>query len=394
MKHFVILAMLFCGVFAEAQTLNNISSSLTVYVYPPRNRINWSTPKSTANSIINMEVAAALLANEDVEFVSEFGERGTMSSTYRSTMGHTISHIQCILPNGRQYNKWTSFTGQNYGKADRQELIDRKLGAGVLFHEYVDGEVIAGDENPLRLTFYNGEPTYYGDVRPRYLQFEVTAQGCAEIQKMVSFFEGFHHPPMSLDQLEQMPEHQRLFFSAQLDPYATYLERQSNPYSRVGGGCAPYGAALMKIAGRYKPELESFFSRPVTISERLIGGIVDPYTGRIREVSIPEITKGPLGDHWTYQGYNNRYLSLYDPHMIWDFIGNLMQCSAKPGQCNAAVSAWMNTQSGFSRGQQQVFRARYMAVIGPKVGPNGKPTERIEKFAEQPVDGMIWRLGR
>lgn len=380
--------------FAHAQApLNNVASSLTVYVYPPRHRINWSTPKSTINDMINMEIAASFARNDEVEFVSDFNEPGTMSSSYRSTMGHTISHVQCTLPNGQYFDRWTSFTGQNYGKADKVELIDKKLGAGVLFYDYIDGAIIAGQENWKRLAFYQGESTNVGPVRPRYFQLEITSRACAGIKDMIAFFEGFHFAPgTTLDQLEQLPDHERLFFSAQLDPYETYLQRKTNPYARVGGGCAPYGAGLIKMAGRYQNIFESFFRRPLTVSERLIGGIVDPYTNRIREVTIPELTRGRLGDSWIYQGYDNRYLSLYDPQLIWDFVGHLMQCSATPGRCNAAVEAWMSSQSGFSRGQRQVFQEKYMAVIGPKTGPSGKPTERIEKEVIQPVDGMVWRL--
>lgn len=377
MRHFASLTVVYLFAlvnFAHAQHLNNISSYLTIYVYPPRTRIDWSTPKTAASNMINMEIKAYLASNQDINFVSDFGEHGTMSSDYRSTMGHTIGYISCLLPNGQRYTRWTSFTGQNYGKDDRQKLTD-KLGAGLLFYEYIDGEVLAGAENPLRITYYNGETTREGVIRPRYLQLEVTPKACADLRALVTFFEGFHHPPMSLDQLEQLPESQRVYFSAQLDPFETYLQRQSDPYARVGGGCAPYGAALIKMSGRYQPEFETFWRRSVTISERLIGGVIDPYTGRMREVTIEDITKGPLGDSWIHPRYDNRYLSLYDPQLIWDFVGHLMHCSANPGQCNYAVSAWLNAQAGLTPGQQSMFRSEKFNFV-------------------QPVQGMVWRLSR
>lgn len=389
-KSMMLLAAM-CGCLtAHAQSLNNLSSSLTIYVYPPRQRINWSTPKSTINSMLKMQLDAEMMANDEVEFTSDFGEPGTISSSYRSTMGHTIGHISCVLPNGRRYEKWTSFTGQNYGKADKAIILEKKIGAGVLFHDFIDGEVIAGAENSKRVNFYQGGKENGTINRPRYLQMEVGALSCMNIKGMVDFFESFHHPKMSLPDLEKLPPEKRIFFSAHLDPYESYLARLADPRAKVGGGCAPYGAALMKIAGIYQPALERFFRRPLAVSERLIGGIVDPATGKLREVPLGELMFGKLGDHWTYAGYANRQVNLYDPQLIYDFIGQLMTCE-DTGRCTPEVAQWMNAQTDISRGEPWLFRERYMAAVGARTGQNGRPTERIPQVREQVVNGVVWR---
>lgn len=375
----------------NAPALNGIASSITIYVYPPYHPINWSSPKATINSMLNMQLAADFYDNDEVEFTSDFNEPGKISSHYRSTMGHTIGHIQCQLPNGTTYNRWTSFTGQNYGKADKVNLLDKKIGAGVLFQDYIDGEVIAGPENWSHVIFYKGETTAAGPTRPRYWQVEVDPQGCEQMKKLTEFFEGFHHPPMPMGELEKIPEEKRVFFSAQLDPYQSYLARQKDPKAKIGGGCAPYGMALLKMAGRYQPVFESFFRRQVSVSERLIGGIIDPNTGRLRQVSIWDVLDGDLGNSWTYPGYQNRVASMYDPQLIWNFVGSLMECSANSAKCDLSVLNWKNSQSHVSRGSQQIFKQKYMAYVGPHER-DGRPTERVPKERKQAVDGMVWRL--
>lgn len=373
--------------------LNGIPNSLTIYVYPSFEPINWSTPKATINQMIKMQAEAELLLNDEIEFVSDFNEAGRMTSVYRSTMGHTIGHIRCTLPSGQLYDKWTSFTGQNYGKVDIVNLLDKKIGAGVLFANYVDGEVIEGQENQMRLTFYHGgkssasrEPN-----RPRYWQIEISPQACANIKDMEDFFASLHHPKMSLPDLENLPPEKRLYFSAQLDPYETYLQRKLDPQALVGGGCAPYGAALIKMAGRYLPEFETFFRRPLQVSERLIGGEIDPDTGKMRDVHLADLMLGKLGNHWTFPGYKNRFVSMYDPQLIWDFIGNLMQCARTPRRCDPAAAAWIKSQRGLSLGEREVLTHHYMAYVGPKNGPDGKPTERIPAVRSQVIDGVLWR---
>lgn len=284
-------------------------------------------------------------------------------------MGHTIGHVSCELPSGEHFERWSSFSGQDYSEADRY-VQKQHLGMGALFFKFIDGHIISGDENIKRLVFYEAQ----GGAAPKYLQFSLTPEECAQAANMVTFFESFHFKSGTpYSKLLSRPKNKFLYFSTQ-DPYETYLARQKDPNAQVGGGCAPYGAALMKVTGKYHTELfEKYFRRNLKISEKLIGGIRDVKTGEINRVEIISLTDRSLfldetGTSWTHFGYPNRDLSLYDPKLIWDFIGKVQAC-LNDEPCPSDIRQWVNAnRSEVREGPVKTFRSDYLARV-----PYGNP---------------------
>lgn len=367
---------------ASEPTLNNIENSVTIYAYPPRHTIDWSSPKKALGTFIGNLIRIVFTKNNDVEFVSDFNESGQMSSRFKSSMGHTIGHIRCKLPSGEVYDRWSSLSGQDMTSVDKVILIKNKIGLGALFYNYLDGHIISGIENKMRITHYRGNKVDGEHIRPRYMQYEVDAHHCGEMKKMVEFFEGFHYPKnTTLADLERLPPEKVLYFTNMMDPYATYQQRISTGKGRVGGGCAPYGAALLKAAGRFRPEFDILWKTNVNISERLIGGLYDREKGEIRRVSLRQLLLTRLGSYWDYSedGYANRRLSIYDPQLFWQFTGDVLSCVASSPYCGGRTGALVKSEKSLiKRGQPRIFR-------GPT--EKGEPSEIVQR-----VDGFVWRL--
>jgi len=356
---------------AAPQSAAAPGGTLTVYVYPPRKILDWSTPKSALGDFANTTAGQALAMDPKIDFVSDFGEQGSIPRSYKSTMGHTITHVQCATPDGTPYEAWTSFSGQDFHEVDKGNMLDKKLGLGILFQDYIDGHIISGVENKMRLIYYKG-----GEGRaPRYWQQNIDGEACGRVRDMVEFFKSFHLPKGStLEQLQARPESQTLYFTSNMDPYRTYMARKLDPGVKVGGGCAPYGLGLLKAAWKYDYYLDDVFTLKFGVSERLIGGIPDG-TGKIREVSVDDLL-GALGGSWTYSGYKNREFRNYDPYLIWKFIGGVNSClTGDVGNCSLEAAAWTYANTGhlFSGPAQQMSDTR--RVQSPGNGHSG-PTYR------------------
>ncbi|MCX5786782.1 MAG: hypothetical protein NTX59_13960 [Elusimicrobia bacterium] len=336
---------------APAAVSNLQGGTLTIYSYPPRNILDWSSPKEAMADFAGTTLGQ-YLHSDTVDFVSDFGEDGSVPQSYRSPMGHTLAHVQCALPDGAAYDSWTSFSGQDLREVDKDNLINKKLGLGVLFYDYIDGHIISGIENKMFLIYYDGKN---GNL-PRYWQQNIDAKTCGSVRDMNEFFKSFHFPKGStLEALQARPPQQILYYSSNMDPYEGYLARRQGRETKIGGGCAPYGLGLLKAAGKYDYMLDDILTLRLDVSERLIGGIPDE-TGRIREVSISELTGG-LGENWTYPGYKNRKFKNYDPYRIWRFIGGVNAClTGNAGNCPPEASAWLSARQGHvSAGPAQVM---------------------------------------
>ncbi|MBS1969656.1 MAG: hypothetical protein JSU04_05090 [Bdellovibrionales bacterium] len=400
------LALLFVTVlglspfFASAtptyqQNLNGLESSLTIYVYPPYMPINWQSPAKAIMSFFGIEIHRTLASDDAIAFENSLGESGKMSSRYRSTMGHAINHIHCTLPDGKIYDRWSSFSGQNHPEVDVNNILREKIGLGVLSYRYPDGRIIEGEENLKRITFYNGtkqinEAGIKELIRPRYLQIEVTPRSCEKLQAMVTFYESFGlRSDLPLKEILQRPENKILYFDSITDPYLSFLARQKDPNSTVGGGCTPYAVGLVKQSGRYDERLEKLWRHPLTVSERLIGGIPDEH-GKIRRVSLSAILGTSLGENWIYEGYRNREMSLYDPSKIWNFIGQSRLCLADRN-CEPQTKNFVDSHP-FSVGALQVFKDRMKNPRYRTVYEDAGNFEPEFLDVSQPVEGVVWKL--
>lgn len=327
------------------------AGKMTIYVYPPSKKMDWRSPRGLLKSMESIMWKRTFNGNHKVKFTNDEGEQERFSSNYYSAMGHTIVHIEC--PN---YDKWVSMSGQNFKSVDTDLAFDKKLGMGVLFENYLDGHIISGRENVERLINYDSME----GAKPRYLSVPISDAACGRVSNMAEYFKSFNlHKDADLMQyLQRETKNKNLYFGL-IDPYTSYHERKRQCDSRepganscganneqycsvkLGGGCAPFAAALLKESGCFDAGLDNFWKREVKVSEKLIGGTIDPKTGKRREVNFWDLTKVALGGQWEYEGYENRTVKMYDPALIWDFIGNLKSCKAGSVDCDPNAEKWL-----------------------------------------------------
>ncbi len=311
---------------------------ITVYAYPPTYPQDWSSPRGMLGSMLSTDLKKQIYSRK-TEFVSDFKEDGTVATNYKSAVGHVEAHVKCTLPEGGVYDVWTGMVGRKQISADIDVLFKQKLGMGSMFHAFVDGYLANGEENIWRLVNYKSS----SDDAPRYWEQEIDSQACGKVKEMVEFYNSFHYKPgTTLAQLQALPPEKIFYFDTTKDPYETYMARRANgDNTPVGGVCASYGMALLKIAGKYDYSIDTHFRANIEVSERLIGGIPDE-TGKIREVEVSDLLFGSLGGSWTYPGYKNRLYDSYDPEHIWKFIGEISDCSWGGPACSVAASEWYN----------------------------------------------------
>ncbi|MCX5784145.1 MAG: hypothetical protein NTX59_00495 [Elusimicrobia bacterium] len=311
---------------------------VTVYAYPPTFKQDWSSPRGMLGSMLSSDLKKQLYSTK-TGFVSDFNEEGTVDDNYKSAVGHVEAHVKCTLPEGGVYDVWTGMVGRKMMSADIDVLVNKKLGMGSMFHAFVDGYLANGEENIWRLVNYKSS----GRDIPRYWEQEIDSQACGKIKEMVGFYSGFHYKPgTTLAQLQALPPEKIFYFDTTKDPYNTYMARRANgDNTPVGGVCASYGMALLKMAGKYDYSIDDQFRSNIEVSERLIGGIPDE-TGKIREVELSDLVFGSLGGSWTYPGYKNRLYNSYDPQHIWQFIGEVGDCAWGGPLCTLAASEWYN----------------------------------------------------
>jgi hypothetical protein len=329
----VILLCLLTLLALETKAFETTTSSLTIFVYPPRHELNWKSPRKALFSFLGIEIEKIISPGKDVESVNPWGETTTISSRYRSTMGHSIAHVECTTSDGERFDDWSSFSGQDYPEVDKENILKNKIGLGTLFYDYIDGHIIRGEENINRLIFYRGERKNRERVNPRYLKFEITPESCDEVKKMATFYASFHYDKnTTLAELKKRDPNRVLYFTTNLDPYESFQERLTNIDAKVGGGCAPYAIGLMKAAELYDSSLDPLFKLELDVSEKLIGTPAKP-------VKFLSLILGKNGRHWNFDGYENRHMSQYDPQKIWDFVGQAQQC-ARGNECELEENSW------------------------------------------------------
>ena len=328
--------------------LASAGGTLELYVYPASYHLDWSSPVSLLYDFLGIYAVKEMAEEDLVTAPDGLGHSVSINRNYYSAMGHTIGHISCTLSDGSSYEKWSSYWGQDDRKVDL-ELAMEGSGAGSLFYDFVDGYVRNGEINVAQLVYINHERTIDGvelNGSPRHIRVNITAEQCHDLKEMVTFLEGFRHPPgTTTDDILEMPEDEVLYFTTNLDVYDSYQNRMATGTGRIGGGCSNYVVAMFKMVGLYSEILDKRWTRRLSVSESLIGG-----SGECGEecdsVSSLAVGLGLYGNEWLYEGYPSRPLALHDPLLIWNFIGNAQACLGVEGdpfgaECTDEMRGWI-----------------------------------------------------
>lgn len=98
----------------------------------------------------------------------------------------------------RAEKKWIDGwdSGQEYSAVDKDLLLNRQLGMGIMFYDFIDGHIVGGEENKLNLIFYKSTKYPMPDgsrqiAKPRYLRFKIGDSQCARDYEMTEFFDQF-----------------------------------------------------------------------------------------------------------------------------------------------------------------------------------------------------------
>jgi hypothetical protein len=311
----------------------------TIFTYPPSNKIDWSTPRSTLQSLFFTEGQKTIMpSGKEIISVDTWGEETSIDENYRADIGHSITHISCNLKNGELFERWSSVSGEEYTEIDIENMFKNQSGMGLFFHEYIDGHVISGEENINLLIYYHGVDNKKTKVNPRYLQYEITTDQCESMVKMIKFYEVFHYSEdLELSELKDRDKNEVLLFSTKLDPYLSYKKRLESEDEKVGGNCASYAFGLLKMASLYDEELDPQVKLQFDISERLIGSFEKP-------VSLSSLLFNSVGKKWTHKGFENRRLESFDPQKIWDFSSELRNCISNT-ECKLKELSWYKKNS-------------------------------------------------
>lgn len=360
-----------------------MADELTLYAYPPKNDLTWTTPKATLYKFLGGEIGKLFLSGDDIASVDEWGDESTISEVYKSSMGHTIAHIQCTNSNNELYDKWVSFSGQNFLNVDKDNILKEKMGLGVLFYDYIDGHIISGEENIKRLIYYKGGRRDGKRVSPRYLKYKIDSAACDEIITMVEFFKTFHYgPKTTLEDLQKRPDTEKLYFTVNLEPYESYKARMSDPKALVGGGCAPFGVGLLKAAGKFDSFFDQNWRLNINVSEKLIGSKENP-------IRVKDLLFGKDVKSWTHAGYNNRLMSVYDPNKIWNFIGEVNDCLKGKKTCSDEVKPWIKKQQGLVKnGPVESYSDTRLVEERTQVGDNDV-YELVKKTKTVKMEGIV-----
>lgn len=293
---------------------------LTIFVYPPTVTLDYGSPASLMWSMASNELVGLLSFRRRIRFHDERGRELSMKIPYRSIIGHTIACISCTLPDGSSFRHWASMSSYDYTGQALHMFLYEKRGLAMLFHDYPDGRILRGQENVLRLVNYRGGRFRHGPSKgkrkePRYISFGLDREQCSTVRDFILFFENLQHSATSPEGVfdPSRPE-DLLYFSSTIDPYESYQRRLATGKGKVGGGCAPFAVSLLKVAGHFHPDWDSLWARPFQVSESLIGGFE-------YKVSPFAVMFGRQGKRWVEKGHTVHRLNVYDPHLIWDFIG-------------------------------------------------------------------------
>lgn len=364
-------------------------NSLTLFVYPATVPLNYRSPASLLWSMAANELGGYLSFRRKIWFHDDRGRELFMKIPYRSIIGHTVVCVSCILPDGSSFSHWASMSSYDYTGQALHMFLYEKRGMAMLFHHFTDGRVLRGQENVLRLVNYHGGRFRKGELagqrkEPRYISFGLTAEQCAAAREFILFFETMQYAATAADgTIDPSRPEDLLYFSSVLDPYESYRRRTATGKGQVGGGCAPFGVSLLKVTGHFDPGWDSLWRRPFHVSEDLMGGFE-------KKVSPWAMLFGRTGRHWINKDTPVRSVEIYDPGLIWEFIGQ----ETASGHGEGMVPSGTN---GSSRHQQEVDRefmpGPVLELRSPELELTGVKSKRLKGKPRVAIQGIRLKGG-
>ncbi|MFZ4715087.1 MAG: hypothetical protein ACOYL6_15305 [Bacteriovoracaceae bacterium] len=298
------------------------------YIAPSSAYLDWSTPKTTLNSYISSALNNGLL--------------NPSKNRYRTGLGHSWVHFDCMLPNGEKASAWSGISGESNPKYSYSLMAKDGIGLNILRYGFRDGfiqneEVVKG-----------GIATYLGrkDVdnegnivrlRPMFMRFEISPSQCLEVKRFYSAFNSrTKKQTPTYEDVASYNDSELLYYALNIDSYESYM--QNGPEGKLGGGCTSYSTSVLKVAGVYPKSLDYFFQREVQASPTLFGN-------EKNKVSLQSILLGKKGDSWIKEDHEKtESILFYDPEKIFQFMHSVYTCTTKGTTidiCPLLVQDWL-----------------------------------------------------
>lgn len=326
----------------SSHELTQPQQSLTLYVYTPIKSINWSTPANSLKYAIGNDMRK--------RWIKLF-----LSNINISLVGHTVIRYQCEDSTGQSHDVWTGLTGQNNVKLDLDNVLNKKMGLGVAFEDYIDGVTLDSDYSRNEVSNFYGPKRRdeYGKRRrqmPRFIRFPINTSQCDNIIEFYNTFRSLNYDwrtPTPLEVQAQKPANEILYFGFMVDPYESYLRyKESGGKTKLGGACASFGMSFLKLVDKFDDSFEDLWKINLNVSELLIAGPTSTL-GEDHKIKFLELLYGKVGKKWEHEGYTNRQLSFFDPEKIWFFLGGVNNCARfRNGEkermpaCSDEILAW------------------------------------------------------
>lgn len=206
--------------FSVAASSASAKNELTLHFIPSPKGINWSRPKTLAESTLLNQVAK-------------------VNGGKRAAIGHVYVEMNC-----GDTHFFTGATDIGNSQELKALFVDG-YGLGVMLKNYIgvlnDSAEAERDLDELHLT-----------GRSNFLRFQVSAPTCA---RLLGYLE--EYKTRGYDKI--------------------YGGLNARPRRGEGSGCSAFGASFLELAGILSPEFEESFTRTHILPRRFVGG---EFTGR------------------------------------------------------------------------------------------------------------------
>jgi len=244
--------------FSVASSVVFASDELTLHFIPSPEGINWSRPKTLADTTLLNQVAK-------------------VNGGGRAAIGHVYVEMKC-----GENHFFTGATDIGYNQELKALFIDG-YGLGVILKNY-HGILNDSDkaEKDLAAMHVTG--------RSNFLRFLISAPTCA---RLLGYLEEY-----------KLRGYDKI-----------YGGLNARPRRGEGAGCSAFGASFLGLAGVLSPELEESFTRTLILPRRLVGGELTRTRVSFFKILLDEEAE------WDKDLSQGGFLvHFYDPERMFDWV--------------------------------------------------------------------------